>query len=100
MMTSVLHHHERYDGKGYPHGLAGEDIPMMARILACADTFDAMSSNRAYRAAMPREKVLAEIDRCRGTQFDSEVVTAFLKIDLSEYDSMVAEEAAAVQQAA
>lgn len=100
VLPGVLHHHERYDGRGYPHGLAGEDIPMMARILACADTFDAMSSNRSYRSAMPREKVLAEVDRCRGTQFDSDVVTAFLKIDLTVYDSMVAEEAATVQKAA
>jgi hypothetical protein len=100
VLPGVLHHHERYDGNGYPHGLAGEDIPVMARILACADTFDAMSSNRSYRAAMPRKKVLAEIDRCRGSQFDDAVVTAFLKIDLSVYDSMVAEEAASFQKAA
>jgi len=100
VLPGVLHHHERYDGKGYPHGIAGEDIPMMARILACADTFDAMSSNRSYRAGMPREKVLAELENCRGSQFDSAVVTAFMKIDLSVYDAMVADEAASVKKAA
>lgn len=94
VLPGVLHHHERQDGRGYPHGLAGDDIPQMARILACADTFDAMSSNRAYRSAMPREKVLAELERCKGTQFDPAVVDAFLKVDLTIYDKMVAEEAA------
>ncbi|MCB9836205.1 MAG: HD-GYP domain-containing protein [Phycisphaera sp.] len=91
VLPGVLHHHERYDGRGYPHGLKGEDIPHMARILACADTFDAMSSNRAYRNAMPREKVLAELERCKNAQFDTDVVDAFLKIDLSTYDEMVAQ---------
>lgn len=98
VLPGVLHHHERLDGRGYPHGLKGDEIPQMARILACADTFDAMSSNRAYRSAMPREKVLAELERCKGTQFDPEVVDAFLKIDLTEYDRMVAEEAGAAQR--
>ena len=94
VLPGVLHHHERQDGCGYPHGLAGDEIPQMARILACADTFDAMSSNRSYRSAMPREKVLAEIEMCKGTQFDPDVVDAFMKIDLVVYDEMVAEEAA------
>ena len=91
VLPGVLHHHERIDGNGYPHGLKGEEIPRIARILACADTFDAMSSNRAYRDAMPREKVLAELDRCKGTQFDPDVVDAFLLINLQTYDAMVAE---------
>lgn len=90
VLPGVLHHHERTDGAGYPHGLAGEAIPPMARILACADTFDAMSSNRSYRSAMPRERVLAELVRCKGTQFDPAVVEAFMRIDLSTYDAMVA----------
>lgn len=94
VLPGVLHHHERQDGRGYPHGLAGDEIPQMARILACADTFDAMSSNRSYRSAMPREKVLAELEKCKGTQFDPDVVDAFMKIDLVVYDQMVAEEAA------
>src|SRR5690606_20290161 len=56
VLPGVLSHHERWDGKGYPHGLAGEEIPMFGRLIAIADSFDAMSSTRTYRSAMPREK--------------------------------------------
>jgi len=63
-------HHERYDGRGYPDGLAGEDIPEEARIIAVADAYDAMTSNRSYRDAMPQEKVREQVERGRGTQFD------------------------------
>ena len=63
-------HHERYDGGGYPDGLAGEDIPEEARIIAVADAYDAMTSNRSYRDAMPQEKVREQVERGRGTQFD------------------------------
>jgi HD-GYP domain-containing protein (c-di-GMP phosphodiesterase class II) len=94
ILPGVLHHHEKWDGTGYPGKLAGEEIPLMARIMAIADTFDAMSSNRAYRAGMPREKVLAEIERCAGTQFDPELVPHFLLLDLSRYDEMVEHHAA------
>lgn len=94
ILPGVLHHHERWDGRGYPMGLAGEDIPELGRILALADTFDAMSSNRAYRSAMPREKVLAEIANCAGTQFEPRLAEAFLKLDLSEYDEAVKNHAA------
>jgi HD-GYP domain-containing protein (c-di-GMP phosphodiesterase class II) len=94
VLPGVLHHHERYDGRGYPHGLAGEKIPFIARILAVADTFDAMSSTRSYRSAMAREVVLAEIGRCSGTQFDPALAMAFVKLDLSVYDAMVARHAA------
>ena len=90
LLPGVMHHHERYDGKGYPHGLAGEDIPLIARILCLADTFDAMSSNRAYRSAMTRETVLAEIEKCAGSQFDPELAPVFVGLDFSEYDRMVA----------
>jgi HD-GYP domain-containing protein (c-di-GMP phosphodiesterase class II) len=90
VLPGVLYHHERYDGKGYPHQLAGERIPLFARILALADTFDAMSSNRAYRPAMPREKVLSEIERCAGSQFDPKMAKAFVTLDFSEYDRLVA----------
>ncbi|RMH29864.1 MAG: HD-GYP domain-containing protein [Planctomycetota bacterium] len=93
VLPGVLHHHERYDGRGYPHGLAGEDIPLLARIIGVADTFDAMSSNRAYHSKMPREVVLAEIRKCSGSQFDPRVAEAFLTLDLSEYDRMVADHA-------
>ena len=93
ILPGVLHHHERFDGKGYPHGLAGENIPLLARIIGVADTFDAMSSNRAYRSKMPREVVLAEIRKCSGTQFDPRVADAFLGLPLDEYDRMVADHA-------
>lgn len=90
LLPGVMHHHERYDGKGYPHGLAGEEIPLIARVLCLADTFDAMSSNRAYRSAMTRETVLEEIIRCAGSQFDPELAPVFVGLDFAEYDRMVA----------
>ncbi|MGH7243445.1 MAG: HD-GYP domain-containing protein [Phycisphaerales bacterium] len=96
-LPGVLHHHERFDGRGYPHCLSGEQIPLQARILGIADTFDAMSSSRSYRPAMPREKVLAEIARCAGSQFDPSVVEAFQRIDLGEYDRLMARQAAAAE---
>jgi HD-GYP domain-containing protein (c-di-GMP phosphodiesterase class II) len=89
ILPGVLHHHERWDGNGYPGKLAGEDIPRMARIMALADTFDAMSSNRAYRSGMPREKVFAEFRKCSGSQFDPELVEPFLDLDFGVYDAMV-----------
>ncbi len=95
VLPGVLHHHERYDGKGYPHGLAGEAIPVMARIIALADTFDAMSSSRSYRAAMPRQQVLAEVARCAGAQFDPALSRAFIGLDFAEYDRMVLEDVSA-----
>lgn len=76
----VYHHQERYDGKGYPAGLIGEAIPLGARIVAVLDTFDAMTSNRPYRKAMPLDKALAELRRCAGTQFDPQVVGAFVTV--------------------
>lgn len=88
-LPGVLHHHERWDGRGYPHGLSGEDIPLIARIIGVADAFDAMSSSRTYRAAMPREKVLLEIRQNAGTQFDPSLVPLFLSMDLSFYDQML-----------
>ncbi|MEQ9460556.1 MAG: HD-GYP domain-containing protein [Phycisphaeraceae bacterium] len=87
----VLTHHERYDGRGYPQGLTGDSIPLYGRILALADTFDAMSSTRSYRAALDREKVIAEIERCAGSQFDPDMAKAFLRIDLRPYDMMLDE---------
>jgi response regulator RpfG family c-di-GMP phosphodiesterase len=73
-------HHERWDGKGYPLGIAGEEIPFLARIMAAADSFDAMTSNRPYRPAMPLEKAIEELVKNKNTQFDEEVVNAFVKI--------------------
>ncbi|MBO4904933.1 MAG: response regulator [Lachnospiraceae bacterium] len=73
-------HHERYDGKGYPDGLSGEDIPEVARIIAVADAYDAMTSHRSYRDTLPQEKVRAEIERCRGTQFDPQFADIMINI--------------------
>jgi len=78
LVPIVRHHHERFDGKGYPDGLAGEDIPLEARILAVVDAFDAMTHERSYRKALGREHALAEIERGAGTQFDPAVVEVFL----------------------
>jgi putative nucleotidyltransferase with HDIG domain len=79
-MDCVLHHHERWDGDGYPYGLAGAAIPIEARIVSVADAFDAMISDRPYRAAMAREAALAEVDRCAGSQFDPQVAGALLAL--------------------
>jgi putative nucleotidyltransferase with HDIG domain len=79
-LDCVLHHHERWDGTGYPHGLGGNEIPFEARILAVADAYDAMTSDRPYRPAMTPEEARAEIDRCAGTQFDPEIAEAFLDL--------------------
>ncbi|MEK6702823.1 MAG: HD-GYP domain-containing protein [Planctomycetota bacterium] len=98
VLPGVLHHHERYDGKGYPHGLAGEAIPLQARIIAVADTFDAMSSTRSYRSARPRDVVLAEIARSAGTQLDPGLAAAAITMDLSEYDALLHLHAAASEQ--
>lgn len=93
VLPAVLYHHERFDGRGYPDGLAGTDIPLTARIIGLADTFDAMSSNRAYRPAMPRARVLEEITRCAGTQFDPDLATKFIALDFTKYDAMVSRHA-------
>jgi diguanylate cyclase (GGDEF)-like protein len=74
---AVLHHHERYDGDGYPEGLAGEDIPIEARIICVADSFSAMTAERPYRGRMSLEQACGELERCAGTQFDPRVVDAF-----------------------
>jgi HD-GYP domain-containing protein (c-di-GMP phosphodiesterase class II) len=73
----VLHHHERMDGSGYPHGLSGDEIPLGSRILCVADSFDAMVTSRIYRPTVSVPKALAELERCSGTQFDIEVVRVF-----------------------
>ena len=76
---AILHHHERLDGTGYPDGLAGDRIPLEARILAVADSYDAMTSARAYRPALTHEEAIAELRRCAGTQLDPECVEAFVR---------------------
>ncbi len=100
VLPGVLSHHERWDGKGYPHGTKGEDIPMFGRLIAIADSFDAMSSTRTYRSALDREKVLTEIERCGGTQFDPQLARYFVGLDFAEYDRMVSRHKAAEQRPA
>ncbi|HEU0129933.1 MAG TPA: HD domain-containing phosphohydrolase [Mycobacteriales bacterium] len=73
-------HHERWDGRGYPDGLAGEGIPLGARIFSVCDTFDAMTSDRPYRRALPFDDAVSEIERCGGTQFDPDVVASFVQM--------------------
>ena len=84
-------HHERYDGRGYPDGLAGEAIPEVARIIAVADTYDAMTSNRSYRGALPQEKVRTEIERCSGTQFDPRFAAIMLEMIDEDPDYLMRE---------
>jgi len=79
VVEMIEHHHDRYDGHGLHQTGAGSDIPLAARILAIADAFDAMTSERPYRPAMPIHSALDEIKRYAGTQFDQVVTTAFLK---------------------
>ncbi|MBF0407900.1 MAG: GAF domain-containing protein [Candidatus Riflebacteria bacterium] len=81
----IEHHHERYDGKGYPDGLKGTEIPLGARIVMVADSFDAITSCRPYRKPLTFKEALAEVERCSGTQFDPEVVKAFLTLSESEH---------------
>ena len=76
----ALWHHERFDGKGYPEYRSGEELPIEARIIAIADSYDAMTSNRSYRNYLPQDKVRAEIEKCSGTQFDPEIVKYMLMI--------------------
>ena len=85
----VYHHHEKYNGTGYPEQLAGENIPLLARITAVADTFDAMTSKRSYRNAIPLEYVRAEIEKCSGTQFDPKIANIFLDILDNHYDEIL-----------
>ncbi len=77
LVPGVHLHHERWDGRGYPLGLVGQDIPLVARIISVADTYDAMTSDRSYRRALPHQVALAEIRKCAGAQFDPEVAAAF-----------------------
>ena len=84
-------HHERYDGRGYPDGLSGKDIPEIARIISIADTFDAMNSDRIYRRALPKDVIIRELEKGRGTQFDPDFADVFIEL----YKSGAADEIAA-----
>jgi len=81
-MSAIGYHHERWDGKGYPRGLEGEEIPLPGRIVAVADVFDVITSVRSYKKASGAEEARAEVARCAGTQFDPDVVRAFLNVSL------------------
>ena len=78
--VAARYHHERFDGKGYPNGISGENIPEIARIIGVADAYDAMTSNRSYRNALPQDVVRSEIERCKGTQFDAQVADVMLQM--------------------
>ena len=80
VMPLVYHHHERFDGTGYPDGLRGEEIPFGARIISVADAFESMTSDRPYRKALPLEEAMAELRYGAGRQFDPRVVEAFMKL--------------------
>ena len=89
MIPIVYYHHEKYDGTGYPERLKGREIPYFARITAVADTFDAMTSNRSYRKALPLDVVRAEIERCSGSQFDPDIAKVFLDILDYHFDEIL-----------
>lgn len=86
ILPAILHHHENYDGSGYPHGLSGENIPLNARIIAVADTYDAILSNRPYRFAASHNAAAKELTFHAGKQFDPVVVNAFLNADIGSMD--------------
>lgn len=86
----VKHHHEKYDGNGYPARLKGEDIPYFARIAAIADSFDAMTSRRTYRNSLPLDTVIDEFENCKGSQFDPELTDLFLDILRNHYEEIEA----------
>ena len=88
ILPIVKYHHERYDGKGYPERLVGNQIPYLARITAIADTFDAMTSRRVYRDSLPIEQVIEEFKKCRGTQFDPELDDVFIEILQNDYEKI------------
>lgn len=89
LLPGVLCHHEAWDGSGYPAALSGREIPLLARIIAICDSFDAMSSTRTYRKARPRDEVFAEIRRCAGVKYDPDIVPVFLGMDFTNYDRLL-----------
>jgi diguanylate cyclase (GGDEF)-like protein/putative nucleotidyltransferase with HDIG domain len=99
LASFVKHHHEWFDGGGYPDGLRGDDIPLEARILAVCDAVDAMASDRPYRRALPLGAVVRELRRCAGTQFDPSVVEAFCRLTEREGDRLITNSAQKVEQA-
>ena len=92
----VRHHHERWDGKGYPDGLRGEEIPLWARIFAVVDTVDAVTSDRPYRAAQSLDVAIAELDRGAGSQFDPACVEALARVNRLELEALLQHRAEAL----
>lgn len=88
ILPIVEHHHEKYDGSGYPGKLKGDDIPYLARIAAIADSFDAMNSSRSYRKPLQADIIIREFEKCRGTQFDPQIADVFLDILKNHYDEI------------
>ncbi|NTW05810.1 MAG: HD domain-containing protein, partial [Peptococcaceae bacterium] len=86
LSKGILHHHERWDGKGYPSGLKGLQIPIDSRIIAVADAYDAMTSDKIYRSAMTKDTAIEEIRNNSGTQFDPDITEVFINICLAEAD--------------
>jgi putative nucleotidyltransferase with HDIG domain len=80
LLRGIRNHHERFDGRGYPDGLAGEQIPLIARVILVADTYDAMTQTRSYRKGLPAEAVYLELQRCSGSQFDSQIAKVFIEV--------------------
>ncbi len=102
VVDGTRYHHERYDGRGYPDGLKGEEIPLFARIIGVADAFDAMTSNRVYRNHMDTDYVMNEMKRGRGTQFDPDALDAFLRLvdtGVIDPDKIYSQKSAEIQQA-
>jgi len=89
ILPIIRHHHERYDGKGYPDGLSGENIPFLARLVSIADTVDAIISSRPYRPAGTFEQVVEELKKCSGTQFDPVLVVAFISLYNSKKNQLI-----------
>jgi hypothetical protein len=89
VLPGVLHHHERFDGRGYPHGLSGDRIPLVGRVVAVADAIDAMTTSRTYRGARPMAEAVAEVVRCAGTHFDPGLAVAVGAMDRRELQAIV-----------
>ena len=92
-----MHHHERYDGKGYPYNLKGEEIPYLSRILTIADSFDAMTSSRPYNIRKSYDEALEELKRCKGLQFDPELVDKFIEILSTHSDNALINDIRAIK---
>ena len=102
VVDGTRYHHERYDGRGYPDGLKGEEIPIFGRIIGVADAFDAMTSNRVYRNHMDTDYVMTEMERGRGTQFDPDALDAFMRLiekGIINLEELYAQKRAEIQQA-